>query len=179
MQFISTVKTLIISGLSLFIISCGNEKKKTKTTEVTIQDIKQEEKNIEPPPPPPPKELPPGVEMKKEVCFENTGLKYRVKIRINFISEKRATVSVSSNEIGDNKISVANFSCDTKANNLIIQSVEDLPAAGDASEWVANKNWVIDNVKGKIALIIPFNAKNYDTHKWELTNYEFVLVDCK
>ncbi|MBI5856811.1 MAG: hypothetical protein HZB42_04095 [Sphingobacteriales bacterium] len=180
MQASLSFKTFIAAGISLLVISCNsNKKEKTKITEVTLRDIKQEEKNIEPPPPPPPKVLPPKIEMKKEICFENTGLKYRLRIRINFISAKRATVSVSSNEIGGNKISVANFSCDVNVNNLIIKSVEDLPAAGDASEWVANKNWVIDTANGKTVLSVPFNAKNYDTNKWELTDYEFVQVECK
>jgi len=44
----------------------GSGKKKDKMTEVTLQDIKQnEEKKIEPPPPPPPKQEPPKVEMKQ------------------------------------------------------------------------------------------------------------------
>jgi protein TonB len=44
----------------------GTTKQKNKITEVTLQDIKQEEKKIEPPPPPPPpKPDPPKVEMKQ------------------------------------------------------------------------------------------------------------------
>jgi protein TonB len=38
---------------------------KVKISEVTLQDIKQEDKKIEPPPPPPPKQEPPKVEMKQ------------------------------------------------------------------------------------------------------------------
>ncbi len=62
----ASIAALAFLGSVLANTMGSNTKQKNKITEVTLQDIKQEEKIIEPPPPPPPpKPDPPKVEMKQ------------------------------------------------------------------------------------------------------------------
>jgi len=61
----ASVALLALLGSVLASTMKSNGPKKFKTSEVTLQDIKQEEKKEEPPPPPPPKQEPPKVEMTK------------------------------------------------------------------------------------------------------------------
>ncbi|MBY0477084.1 MAG: energy transducer TonB [Chitinophagaceae bacterium] len=69
-----TTALLITAGVALLIFlavivgrSVGtNDKKRTKSTDITLAEIKQEEpQKIEPPPPPPPKQEPPKIEIQK------------------------------------------------------------------------------------------------------------------
>jgi hypothetical protein len=170
----ATINLLIISAI--FIVTACNdagksEKKKLIDTPAAVVTSTPATNDT---PPPPPTELPPGVKLKPaNLCFENEGLKYNLRIRIEYITPERANVEVISTDIGSNKESVASFSCDIKDNQLLVKSVSSLPAAGDASEWIANKNWVIDANKAKQTLLIPFKAKNYETNKWEEMTYSF------
>src|SRR5438045_3412225 len=63
---IITASVALLAFLGTIIASNINKNaKKVKISEVTLQDIPQEEKKPEPPPPPPPKQEPPKVEMKQ------------------------------------------------------------------------------------------------------------------
>lgn len=62
----AAIALLALLGSVLASSTSGSSKKKVKMQDVNLQDIKQEEKKIEPPPPPPPKQPdPPKVEMKQ------------------------------------------------------------------------------------------------------------------
>jgi hypothetical protein len=125
-------------------------------------------------PPPPPIEPPPGVEMlPATLCFENDGLKYALQVRIEYITTDKATVEVNSTDLGSNKKVTSTFTCEIKDNQLLVKSISNLPLAGDASQWIPNKNWVIDANKPKQTLLIPFKAKNYETNKWVEMNLSF------
>ena len=56
------------------------------------------------------------------------------------------------------------------------------PVVGSASEWT-DKPWTIGQLEGKRqsmdVLHIIFNAKNYNTNKWEDSDYQFAQVECK
>jgi protein TonB len=63
---IITASVALLAFVGTLIASNINKNaKKVKISEVTLQDIPQEEKKPEPPPPPPPKQEPPKVEMKQ------------------------------------------------------------------------------------------------------------------
>lgn len=61
----ASIAALALLGSILAANMKSSKTNKVKINEVTLQDIKQEEKKIEPPPPPPPKQEPPKVEMKQ------------------------------------------------------------------------------------------------------------------
>jgi hypothetical protein len=157
----------------LLIISCSNKpKEKVKVTEVTLQDIKQEEKNVEPPSPPP--LLPPKIDSGETVqkCFKNEGLKYTTTINL-FVGDKHIIGQVVAQEIGNNnKPVIEDFDGTINGNTLNIKFKHKPPVIGDASEWT-DKPWTIKKTEGKETLLILFNSKNYDTNKWENMTYEF------
>jgi protein TonB len=63
---IITASVALLAFVGTLIASNINKNaNKVKISEVTLQDIPQEEKKVEPPPPPPPKQEPPKVEMKQ------------------------------------------------------------------------------------------------------------------
>lgn len=164
---------------ALFILACNDKKpKKTYKQEVTLQDIKQEEQPIEPPPPPPPKPDPVSPITLTD-CFQNEGLKYSTKIILGF-DDNRVGGIVISGEIGANKTDTAFFSGTKTGSGLNVEfdRKSKPPVVGDASEWT-NKPWTLKKSKGTEVLQIVFNAKNYDTNKWEETVYEFEKTDCK
>ena len=61
----ASVALLALLGSVLAANMKSTGKSKNKISEVSLAEIKQEEKKIEPPPPPPPKQEPPKVEMKQ------------------------------------------------------------------------------------------------------------------
>ena len=195
MQISSAFKTIFAAGIALLIISCSSnskkkekdqevtlqDKKKIKVQDITLQDIKQEEKNVEPPPPPPPKNpLPPIMEIKggKTKCFVSEGLKYQTTVTL-ISNDNEAMGIVSSEELESGKKRSAAFSGIRNGNEFIVSFKRgDPPVIGDASEWI-NKPWTLKKEGAKEILHIIFHAKNYDTNKWEDSDYEFVPVDCK
>ncbi len=168
----STIKaTWVIAAISLF-VSCndaGGSKKNKKEKDTPALAV-----NDTPALPPPPTEPPPGVVMLPATqCFENEGLKYALQVRIEYTAPDKANVEVNSTDLSSGKRSTASFACAIQDDQLLVKSVSSLPPAGDASQWIANKNWVIDANKPKQTLLIPFKAKNYETNRWEEMQYAF------
>ena len=118
MQISSTFKTIFAAGIALLIISCNSKSKdKVKVTEVTLQDIKQEEKNIEPPPPP---KI--DLELAAKRCFANDGLKYKTVITIyTGGSYTEVTGNVVSEEIENNKKETTEFEGTISGDKLTIK----------------------------------------------------------
>ncbi len=180
MHYTFNFKSILTSALLMLFISCNsNSKDKVKVQEITLQDIKQEEKNIEPPPPPPPKTEPPGVEMipSDKKCFANDGLKYKTVITL-FYSSNKIAGNVTSEELESGKKEISKFGGTMNGDKLTIKFEGTPPVIGAASEWT-DKPWIIKINGGKETLHIIFNAKNYNTNKWQDTNYQFEVVDCK
>ncbi len=179
MRITSGLKTIFAAGIALLIISCDRKSKdKVKVTEITLQDITQE-KVEDPPPPPPP---PPKVEMPPVTlshCFSNEGLKYTTTIKLGF-NGKQVVGYVESSEIGSDEIKSAFFEGTKNGNELKVEfnPKNQAPIIGDASEWT-DKPWTIKKTGSKETLHIIFNAKNYETNKWENTDYQFEKVECK
>jgi hypothetical protein len=175
MQVSLKFKTMLVASLALLVISCNNDKsKKTKVTEVTLQDIKQEDSTPEPPPPP-------KVDLKLAAkrCFANDGLKYNTIITIyGGDNSNEVAGDVASEEIDSNKKETTKFEGTISGDKLTIKFKGTPPIIGDASEWT-DKPWTIKKAGGKETLVIVFNAKNYDTNKWGVTDYQFAKVDCK
>lgn len=183
MQISSAFKTIFAAGIALLIISCSNNsKKKVQVQEVTLQDIKQEEREVEPPPPPPlPKDSTiPSIKIKagEKKCFVNEGLKYKTTVTLGF-NDSEAIGVVSSEEIESGKKRSTAFKGTRKSDEFTVEFIEGKPpVVGDASEWT-NKTWTLKKQGSKETLHIIFKAKSYETNKWEDTDYEFVMADCK
>lgn len=183
---ISSFKTILAAGISLFVLSCHHkDKKKTTVQEITLQDITQEEEKPEPPPPPPPKEPSSKVKMQdvEKQCYANDGLKYATVITIySAVNGNTVDGNVSSEDLGSGKKETAEFTGTRDGDKITVKFRGNAPVIGDASEWT-NKPWIIKKAEGKSSttetLHIIFNAKNYDTNKWKDTEYLFPLVDCK
>lgn len=179
MQISSAFKTIFAAGIALLFISCSNNsKEKVKVQEITLQDIKQEKKYIEPPPPPPPKTDPPGVKITpaEKKCYANDGLKYNSVITL-FFGNNEVAGNVTSEELESGKKEMSKFGGTMNGDKLSIKFEGTPPVIGAASEWT-DKPWIINKEGGKATLLIEFNAKNYETNKWEKTNYQFVMVEC-
>jgi hypothetical protein len=179
MQISSPFKTIFAAGIALLIISCNDTKKKVKVQEVTLQDIKQEEKDVEPPPPPPPK---PETSSDVKKCYANDGLKYKTVITIIFGDKNTVTGNVISEELESGKKETTQFEGTSTADKFAIKFKGTAPVIGSASEWT-DKPWTLEHLPGKgqwmEKLHIIFNAKNYDTNKWEDADYQFRQVECK
>jgi hypothetical protein len=180
MQISTAFKTIFSAGVALFIFSCSNSKKdKVKVQEITLQDITHEEKKPEQPPPPPspPKSPMPKIPV-KEKCFVNDGLKYKTIISLYVGDTSFVLGHVTSEELGSGEEKTTDFIGTLIDNKLPVNFRKEPPLMGDASEWT-NKTWSLKKEGAKETLHIVFNAKNYDTNKWEDTDYRFVSVDCK
>lgn len=179
MPFTLKLKPILAATFALMFFACNNSKKdKVKVTEITLQDIKQEEEQKpEPPPPPPPKVEVAPVTLNH--CFSNEGLKYTTTIKLGF-NGKQVVGYVESSEIGSGEIKSAFFEGTKNGNELKVEfnPKNQAPIIGDASEWT-DKPWSIKKDGGKETLHIVFNAKNYETNKWQDTDYKFEKVDCK
>lgn len=176
MQITSLFKTFFTAGIVVCIISCNSDsKQQVKVTEVTLQDITQEkEKRPEPPPPPPPK-----VEMKEaeKKCYTNDGLQYKTVVTI-FSGGNDVVGNVSSEDLGSGNKQTTEFTGTISGEAMIIKFKGEPPVVGATSEWT-NNVWTIKKTGGKEILHIIFNAKNYETNKWQDTDYKFEKVDCK
>lgn len=177
MQISSTFKTIFAAGIALLIISCNNDsKKKVKVQEVTLQDIKQEERDVEPPPPP---KAETSSEVKK--CFANDGLKYKTVVTLIFTKkngEDMVSGNVTSEELESGKTEKGTIEGTTNGEKLLMNFVGPIPTVGDASDWTS-KPWTLKKEGTKETLLIVFKAKNYETNKWADTDYQFVQVNCK
>lgn len=109
-------------------------------------------------------------------CYSNEGLKYETVITVAF-NGNTVSGNVMSRDLGDDKKETVKFSGTRDGNTLLVKFEGQPPVVGAASEWT-NKPWKLETT-GKETLHIPFNAKNYDTNKWEETDYAYVLTPCK
>lgn len=166
------VKILLVASFSLFIFSCNSSKKDeqkketiadTLTTDIPIHGDTEGTRLA------PPNSILPG-----KKCFSNEGLKYNMRIEINYDSPTEVIGTVTSTDAGTGTSTSAKFSGVIEGDKLTVTFQDKKPVIGDASEWT-NKPWTITDKK----ISILFNAKNYDTNKWKETNYDFELSDCK
>lgn len=105
--------------------------------------------------------------------FSLDGLKYKTLIEIHFDSSAKVTGSVEDIDLGTSaSTDKANFTGTKNGDNLNVHFDGKEPVVGDNSQWT-KQPWTIKKVNGKEVLNIQFLAKNYDTNKWENTNYEF------
>lgn len=158
-------RSLLIIALAFIIASCGNngtadKHNNTKTSPTASQDNMQTKTTT-----PDPRR-----EIKK--CFSNEGLKYNTTITI-FTEGNEVRGNISSVETGSGTEQKAKFTGTREGNTLTVTIRGNAPLVGDASEWT-NKPWTIETKDGKEKLLIPFNAKNYDTNKWQEMIYEFL-----
>jgi glucokinase len=93
-------------------------------------------------------------------------------------NEKEVAGIVKSEEYDSGKKRSTAFLGTRNGNELTVSFKKgDPPVIGDASEWT-NKPWTLKKDGAKEILHIIFKAKNFDTNKWEETDYQFVMVDC-
>lgn len=115
-------------------------------------------------------------------CFSNEGLKYATVITIIFGEGNAISGDVTAQELGTDAKQTVKFSGTRNGNTLSVKFAGEPPVVGAASQWTG-KPWTMEEGEGKSngkeKLHIPFNAKNYETNKWEDTHYEFVLVPCQ
>jgi hypothetical protein len=105
--------------------------------------------------------------------FSSDGLKYKTLIEIHFISPTKVTGSIEDIDLGTGtSTDKVAFTGIKSGDNLNVQFNGKKPVIGDNSQWT-NSPWIIKKVNGKETLNIQFLAKNYDTNKWENSNYEF------
>jgi len=173
------IKRLTMLGAAVlfsatFILTACSSNVKTKT-EVTLKDIKVVA-DTPPPPPPPPPPLPETIRVDAvQKCFQNEGLKYSVSINM-FIGKTELAGQLASTESGSEKVIVSNFSGTIKGDKLNVTFEGNPPVIGDASDWT-DKPWTLKKSGKQETLLIIFNAKNYETNKWEEMKYEF--TGCK
>jgi hypothetical protein len=170
----ATFKTILIATVTLFIISCNNDSKtKSEIKEMRLEDVSSDN------PPPTPKTDPPKVEMKEadKKCFANEGLKYKTTVEFS-MGKTDFIGTVTSEEMNSDKKETADFSGVRSGEGLIVKFKGTPPVVGSASEWTGHV-WTIKKKGNKESLYIIFNAKNYETNKWEDTDYEFKQIDCK
>lgn len=170
---ISTIKTILAASLAFCIIACNNSAKKDKKEKQADTVI------AETPPAPPPSTNPPGVEMKEpeKKCFTSDGLKYKTTINLT-MGETDCIGTVTSEELESGKKESADFTGVISGEGMIIKFKGEPPVVGAASEWT-NNAWTIKKKGSKETLYIIFNAKNYETNKWEDMDYQFEQTACK
>jgi hypothetical protein len=171
------LKTFFTVSLALLIFACNSSSKNDKSKKEKQADTAIVEA-------PMPANNPPGVEMTKEEqkCFSNQGLKYETVIMISYDGDGKISGNVMSKELDSDKEEVTRFSGTAVGDKFTVKFKGTPPVIGAASEWT-DKPWIIKKVEGKGTwsemLHIVFHAKNYETNKWEDTEYLFAPVDCK
>ncbi len=105
-------------------------------------------------------------------CFYSDGLKYRTVINITFLSPIKVKGFVEDYD-GDKMSDKVEFTGTKNRNRLNVQFNGSKPIVGANSEWT-DEPWIINKINGNDVLNINFLAKNYDTNKWENSNYEFM-----
>ena len=164
---------LLFTGFISFAVSCNSKDKKGKVKDVSMTDVS---KDTMPQPPAPPHTYPVKdsavtvVTMEKK-CFENIGLKYNVRIEFE-LTETAISGKVISKEIDVNQQTSSDFTGSINGNSITIKFAKQAPVVGDASEWT-DKPWKLVKNGSKEKLLIPFDAKNYETNKWQISEYEF------
>lgn len=149
----------------LVIVSCNNSAQE--------KEKKQNDTGTAAPNPAPAAEKPAGeVKTKTEKCFTNPGLKYETVITL-VTDGNELSGNVKSTELETTKAEQVNFTGTADGNKLTITFQGNAPVVGASSEWTT-KPWVLENAEGKEKLLITFNAKNYETNKWQEMVYEFL-----
>lgn len=183
MQTQTLIKTLLSATLTFFILSC-NSAKKDKVGTGNPTDTATATATTPPPPAGDTATAQTVSDVKK--CFSNDGLKYKTTVTITFEGSK-VTGTVTSEDLGSGKKETGSFEGNAKGDKLTVKFNGKTPAIGDATEWI-EKPWTITQSSSAASLvaassseklIIPFNAKNYETNKWSETGYEFALSNCK
>jgi hypothetical protein len=170
MQTSLNLRNFFITAILLLLFSCNSSSSKDKAA-----NNDNPPKDSSAAPPLTATTNPPGVIMK--VCFASDGLKYKTVVSMTI--EGNAVVgNVTSEELESNKKETTEFAGTIDGNKLTIKFKGTPPVIGASSEWT-DKPWNIKKDGGKETLHIIFNAKNYETNKWEDTDYQFVLIDCK
>jgi len=115
-------------------------------------------------------------------CYSNKGLTYDVVVTIEQNGDSTLSGTVESKDLETEHSETVSFTGTVKGKNYFIKFDATPPVVGKASQWTT-KPWRIVDEVGKSnfphMLHIPFNAKNYDTNKWEDSDYIFAPVDCK
>jgi len=86
--------------------------------------------------------------------------------------------NVTSEDLGSGKKETAEFTGTKDGDKITVKFKGNPPVVGAASEWT-DKPWIMKKEGGKETLKIVFNAKNYESNRWEEINYDFALVSCK
>ena len=170
MQIFSNSKNFFTASLVLFMLACNSNSAKEK---------KVENKQTDTVVPPQPKA---GISDLRK-CFANDGLNYKTFITINFDGVRNeVSGNVTSEEIESGKKVTTPFEGTSDGIRFTIKFKGTPPVIGTGSEWT-DKPWTIKHKEGKgqwmEQLFITFNAKNYDTNKWENSDYLFAQVECK
>lgn len=174
MQVFSRSKNFFTAGILFLLLACNSNSTKEKEADKKQTDTVA-------PLPPPKVEVSPDVKK----CYANDGLKYKTVVTLLFVKKNGEDIvsgNVTSEELGSGKTERGVFEGTINGDKFMIKFVGNPPTTGDASEWT-DKPWTLEHLPGKgqwmEKLHIIFNAKNYDTNKWEDTDYQFVMVDCK
>lgn len=164
-------KSLFAAILLVISVSCGNSKKENKENAVTGSDTVAKTSIATP-------DTAPAADKTTATaaCYRNEGLKYNTIISI---TQDGNTISgsVAAGEIGADKLQIVTFRGTQDGNTLTVTFDGTPPVVGDASEWT-NKPWTIIKDAAGDKLLIPFNAKNYETNAWQEMDYEFTLTPC-
>lgn len=161
-------KTILSAAFALILLSCNDSKDKSKSKDAPGDTA------ISKIPPPPPSTNPPGVEMKEadKKCFASDGLKYNTVVNLS-MGETDFVGTFTSEELESGKKETADFTGTISGREMIVKFKGNPPVVGAASEWT-DKPWKIETKNGKENLLIIFNAKNYETNKWQEMQYEFI-----
>lgn len=116
-------------------------------------------------------------ESQLEKCFYVAGLKYEVTIRLTEQPDGKVIGSVISDEYETQQLS-ANFTGTISEGKINVKFQGEPPIVGDRSEWLPDKPWRLETKNGKEILVITFNYQNFDTNKWEATDWEFEKIEC-
>jgi hypothetical protein len=173
MQILSKFKRLFTAGLLLLLLACNAGASKDKGA----KPVKDSLTTLPAMPAADTAEKKTG--MKK--CFLNDGLKYKTVVTLLFYKKNGTNIvsgNVTSEELSSGKTERGVFEGTIDGEKLMVKIFGNPPKTGDASEWT-DKPWTIKATGGKEMLLIVFNAKNYDTNKWEDTEFQFVQFDCK
>lgn len=115
-------------------------------------------------------------------CFSGKGLTYDVVVTIEKNADSLITGTVESRDLESEQTESASFTGTVKGKIFYIKFDAKPPVVGKASQWT-EKPWTLVDEVGKSSfpymLHIPFRAKNYDTNKWEDTEYIYTPVDCQ
>ena len=160
----------LLSGL----FSCKQTDKKNKNDLTKQKDTRVT----------PPYENQPAIENSSDTeCWFNPGLTYDVTVELDYKTSTNFTGHVKSENLQTNEIEIAQFTGTESENKLTIIFKDKPPVVGAATEWT-DKKWYFEKAVAKNStsptqLVIPVQAKNYQTNKWEDGAMLLYKQDCK